>query len=141
MINNRPLILKGNINIKNIDEYERILRRCANRDSVPQFFDGIYDSTCSYYNGRMEISNQDFLGIVLDYDDKNNIVTLEQRNYFKKGDNVEFFGPNTDTFTYTIDEIIDEDGNSIDIVRHPKQIVKFKVNNNLSKFDFMKIRK
>ena len=67
-------------------EYEKILRRCANRDSVPQFFNGIYDSTCSYYNGRVEISNQDFLGVVLDYDKESKIATIEQRNYFKKGD-------------------------------------------------------
>ena len=65
---------------------EKILRNCANRDSVPQFFNNVYDSTCSYYNGRVEISNQDFLGIVLDYDDNTKIATIEQRNYFKKGD-------------------------------------------------------
>ena len=43
--------------------------------------------------------------------------------------------------TYTINEIIDEDGNTIDIVRHPKQIVKFKVDKELTKFDFMKVKK
>lgn len=121
--------------------YEKILRQCANRDSVPQFIHGIYDSTCQYYNGREEVSNQDFLGIVLDYDKDTNIVTLEQRNYFKSGDTVEFFGPNIERFTYTINEIIDEDGNTIDIVRHPKQIVKFKVDKELAKFDFMKVKK
>lgn len=121
-------------------EYEKILRRCANRDSVPQFFNGIYDSTCSYYNGREEISNQDFLGIVLDYDKNTDLVTLEQRNYFKKGDIVEFFKPNHDIIEYKIGDIYDEEGNIIDIVRHPKQIVKFKVDFLLEKFDMMRIK-
>ena len=82
-------------------EYEYVLRRVANRDAVPQFFDGNYGKDTAYYNGREEISNQDFLGIVLDYDDNTKIVTLEQRNYFKIGDIVEFIGPNIKTFAYT----------------------------------------
>ncbi len=122
-------------------EYEKILRNCANRDSVPQFFNNIYDSTCSYYNGRVEISNQDFLGIVLDYNKNTNIATIEQRNYFKKGDVVEIFGPNHDTITYTFDSIYDEDNNLIDIVRHPKQIVKIYTTDILEKDDMIRIKK
>ena len=42
-----------------------------------------------------------------------NIVTLEQRNNFKVGDVIQFFGPHTETFDYTVTEIVDEDGNNI----------------------------
>ena len=121
-------------------EYEKVLRRCANRDSVVQFFNGIYDESCSYYNGREEISNQDFLGKVLEYDDNTMLATIEQRNYFKKGDIVEIFSPFHDTYTFIIDEIYDEDNNLIDIVRHPKQIVKIKLNKKLYMFDLMRIK-
>ena len=124
----------------NVEE-EKILRNCANRDSVPQFFNNIYDSTCSYYNGRVEISNQDFLGIVLDYDIKSKIATIEQRNYFKKGDIVEFFGPNHNIITYKINKIYDEEDNIIDIVRHPRQIVKIKIDDVLEKYDMIRIKK
>ena len=122
-------------------ENEKILRNCANRDSVPQFFNNIYDSTCSYYNGRVEVSNQDFLGIVLDYDEVNKIATIEQRNYFKKGDVVEIFGPNHETITYEFNSIYDEDNNIIDIVRHPRQIVKIKLDNRLDVYDMIRIKK
>ena len=121
-------------------EYEKILRRCANRDSVPQFFNGIYDSTCSYYNGRVEVSNQDFLGMVLDYDKNTHIATIEERNYFKKGDIVEIFGPNHDIITKKIEEIYDTDNNLIDVVRHPKQIVKIKINDTIDEFDMIKVK-
>lgn len=119
-------------------EYEKILRRCANRDSVVQFFDGTNDETCSYYNGREEISNQDFLGQVLDYDEETMLATIEQRNYFKVGDIVEVFSPFHETFQFTIKDIYDEDGNKIDIVRHPKQVVKVKMDKKLYKFDLMR---
>lgn len=119
-------------------EYERILRRCANRDSVAQFFNGINDETCSYYNGREEVSNQDFLGQIMAYDDETHMATIEQRNYFKTGDVVEIFGPKHETYTLKIGEIFDENGDVIDVVRHPKQIVKIHVEPRLYQFDLMR---
>ena len=121
-------------------DYEKILRAVANRDSISQFFLGNYGKECQYYNGRVEVSNQDFLGIVLAYDENTKVATIEQRNYFKLGDEVEFFGPNLETFTYKVEEIIDEDGNNIDIVRHPKQVVKMRVDTKLNPNDMMRIK-
>ena len=127
-------------NYKYNESYEKVLRRCANRDSVPQFFNGIYDSTCSYYNGRVEVSNQDFLGIVLDYDLKTKVATIEQRNYFKIGDIVEFFGPNHNIITCVIQKIYDEDNNDLDVVNHPRQVVKIPIEEELEKYDLMRIK-
>lgn len=117
-------------------EYEMVLARCANRDSIPQFFNGKYDSSCSYYNGRMEVSNQDFLGIVLDYDGE--YMTLEQRNYFKVGDVVEIFGPGKDVVSFSIDYMYDTEGNMIEVARHPREIIKIPINLKVSKWDLMR---
>lgn len=116
-------------------EYEKVLRRCANRDSVTQFFDGIFDKTTQYYNGRQEITNQDFLGTILDY--KDGFMKVEQRNYFEKNDTVVIFGPKEE-FTFKIEEIYDEIGEKIDVVRHPKQIVYIKVPKEVKKDYMMK---
>ena len=116
-------------------EYEKVLRRCANRDSVTQFFDGIFDKTTQYYNGRQEITNQDFLGTILDY--KDGFMKVEQRNYFEKNDTVVIFGPKEE-FTFKIEEIYDESGEKIDVVRHPKQIVYIKVPREVKKDYMMK---
>lgn len=117
-----------------------ILNRTANRESAPQFFDKLPTYKEQYFNGREEVSNQDFLGIVKEYDEEKGLVTIEQRNYFKKGDVVEFIGPNLETFTYEINNIYDEDDNLIDIVRHPKMIVKLPVSIKLNKDDMMRIK-
>ena len=117
-----------------------ILNRTANRESAPQFFDKIPTYKEQYFNGREEQSNQDFLGIVKDYDEEKSIVTIEQRNYFKKGDIVEFIGPNLETFTYEVNNIYDEDDNIIDIVRHPKMVVKLPINIKLHKDDMMRLK-
>ena len=120
--------------------YLALLNRCANRDSTPQFFDKLPTKEEQYFLGREEVSNQDFLGIVLDYDENTNIATIEQRNYFKIGDEVEFFGPNLETYTYKVNKIVDEEDNEIDVARHPRMIVKMKIDKKLEKYDMMRIK-
>lgn len=108
-------------------EYEKIINRCANRESIPQFFNNNYGVDCGYYNGREEVSNQDFLGVILDYNEKDGYAFVEQRNYFKIGDEVEIFGPNFNHLTMIISDIKDENGQNIDVVRHPLQKVYIKI--------------
>lgn len=124
-------------NVYNIED-KRVLDNCANRQSTVQFYNGIYDNTCSYYNGRVEISNQDFLGMVLDYDSKTKFLTIQQRNYFKTGDIVEIFMPNGDIYSFTLDKIYDMDGELIDVVNHPMQIVKIPVDKKIEKYSMMR---
>lgn len=133
-------ILNGTITEGYLKYALNILNRCANRDSVAQFYDKLPTEKEQYFLGRDEISNQDFLGIVLDYDEYTKEVTLEQRNYFKVGDEVEFFGPNMETFSYVINTIKNEDSKNIEVARHPRMIVKFIVNTKLSKGDLMRIK-
>ncbi len=123
------------------ERLETVLRNCANRDSVPQFFDGSTGEECSYYNGREEVSNQDFLGIVLAYDEEKKEAVIEQRNYFQKKDKIEIFGPHHEDIFYEVGDIYDEDGNLIDIVRHPRQIVRIPMNEKLEPYDMLRIAK
>lgn len=120
--------------------YEKILFRCANRDAVPQFFEHRAGFDEQYYTGREEVSNQDFLGIVLDYDEEAQEVVIEQRNFFKVGDEAEIFGPNIDTHFFKIEYIKDNKGNLIDAARHPKQVVRLPINKKVEKYDLMRIK-
>lgn len=115
-----------------------ILNRCANRESSPQFFEKLPGEKEQYFLGRQEVSNQDFLGLVLDYQE--GYVTLEERNLFKVGDVVEFFGPNIETFTYTIHTIENENREKIEVANHPNMIVKLPVETPLQKYDMMRIK-
>ena len=120
------------------DTTKKILKDCANRDLQCQFFNGINDETCNYYNGRLEISNQDFLGVIIDYNEKTKIATIQQRNYFKKGDRCTIFGPGHEDIEYIFNDIYDEDDELIEIVRHPKQIVKLKIEEKININDLLR---
>lgn len=115
-----------------------ILNRCANRESTPQFFDKLPGVDEQYYLGRQELSNQDFLGLVIDY--KDGVATIEQRNNFKIGTIVQFFGPDTKTFDYKVEEILDENNELIEVAKHPQMIIKLKVSNKLNKYDMMRLK-
>mgnify|MGYP003314827991 CR=1 FL=1 len=59
----------------------------------------------------------------------------------KPGDVVEFFGPNTEVFTFTIpDEIRNEKDEVIEVANHPRMIIKFKCDHDLEEFDMMRIK-
>ena len=116
---------------------EQILMNCANRESKVQFFDGNYDESCQYYNGRVELSNQDFLGVVKESFSDGSFI-LEERNYFEKGDEAEIFTPNGEIDSFEIDEIYDEEGNLIDVVRHPKQLVKLKFQRQIPAYSMIR---
>lgn len=126
--------------IENIDKYNYELFRCANRDSVPQFYLEKPGVNEQYYSGREEQSNKDFLGIVLNYDYENKEIILEQRNYFKVGDEITIFGPNIDDFNLKIEYIKDENDNMIDVARHPKQIVKIPCNKEVYDNDIIRVK-
>lgn len=124
------------------DEYKeyalKVLNRVANRESAPQFYDKLPGVDEQYYLGRDEASNQDFLGLVLD--SKDGLIKLEERNTFKVGDTVEFFGPTFDTFTYTIDKIYDKDMNEIDKAVHPKEELYIRIDKDIPKYSMMRIK-
>lgn len=120
--------------------YLNILNRCANRESTPQFFDKLPGVNEQYFNGRMEVSNQDFLGLVLEYDNDSKMATIEVRNYFEVGNVVQFFGPNMETFNYEINKIYDENNHEITVARHPKSIVKLPVLQALEPNMMMRIK-
>lgn len=119
--------------------YLSVLNRCANRESTPQFFDELPTEKEQYYPGiRNEYSNQDFLGLVLD--NKDGIITIEERNYFKKGTKCQIISPYNKTFDYQINEIFDEDMNIIEEANHAQMIVKIKDNLPVHKGDMIRLK-
>ena len=119
--------------------YEETLNRVANRETSSHYFMHEADYTDQYYTGRQEISNQDYLALVTSYDKDNKCLITVCRNYFKLGDKVEIFTPSGDIFNYEIKEMYDEDMNSLDVARHPEEIIKLPFKKSLPKYTMIRI--
>ena len=115
-------------NFKIKPEWLTELEKCANRDTASAFIEGTpcYEEQMFGQQNKKN-SAYDFCGLVLDYDKKTNLATIQQRNKFEPGEEIEFFGPEIDTFRQVVDTIYDEEGNQLDAARHPLQIVQIKV--------------
>ena len=116
------------------------LAKCANRETASSFFEGLagYEQQLFGERNNSKMTDYEFTGFVQDYDSETGMVTLQQRNYFKPGDVVEFFGPKLENFRQIVGTIWDEDGVSIDAARHPLMIVRFKVDKPVKFGDMMR---
>ena len=128
----------GMLDDKKIKKYLKVLNRVANRDNAVQFFDNFPTEKEQYFGEREEVSNQDYLGIVDDYDGE--YVSLITKNFFKPGDEVEIISPDRETFSFVVPEIYDDELNILDCARHPEEIIRFKLNREVSKYDMMRIK-
>ena len=120
------------------EEWLRELNKCANRETATAFFEGVPGHEEQMFGEHSKTTTHDFCGLVLDYNEETKMVTLQQRNFFKCGQEVEFFGPEIGTFTTVVEQIWDEKGNELDAARHPLQIVQFKVEQPLYPYNMMR---
>ena len=133
-------ILDGTYKYDPLDEI--ILRRCANRESLPQYvkeFPGVNEQ---YYMGREEKTNQDFLGVVLGYDKDTKEIILEERNYFSVGDKINIFGPGNRSIFLDVKYIKNEEGELVENANHPREILRIPCDtevcvNDLIRVDFI----
>jgi len=125
-----------------LESQVKILNRVANRETSTHYFLKEADFTDQYYTGRQELSNQDYLGLITSYDRENKILTLVERNYFEKDWEVELFTPKGEVISFKIDEVYDEDLNPIGIARHPEQIIKLKLDTDISieKYSMLRVK-
>ncbi|MBQ3306754.1 MAG: U32 family peptidase [Bacilli bacterium] len=121
--------------------YQKRLDRVANRETSTHFFLKEADETDQYYTGRQELSNQDYLGQVIEYNKKENLIKFYERNYFEVGDTVELFTPNQDHIEFVVEELFDEELNPVDVARHPDSIyyLRLKTNKEVVEYSMIKV--
>ena len=72
---------------------------------------------------------------ILDYDKDQQIMKVEQRNYFKKGDRIEIFSPSHNNYLFTIEKIINEENIEVETANHPMEILYIPLNKEVYKDD------
>ncbi|WP_342423801.1 U32 family peptidase [Paenibacillus sp. FSL E2-0178] len=122
-------------------EWLEELQKAANRPLNTGFFYDTPDHEDHIYEPEEKAAPYDFAGLVLEYDAESGMALVQQRNNFKPGQEVEFFGPDDTFFKQTVGELWDEAGNPLDVARHPLQRVRMKVDQPVAYFDMMRKRK
>lgn len=106
---------------KDSDQYENELQKAANRAFCHGFFYDHPGVDEQLYNLRDEHPTQEFVMRVLGYDPQTKLAEIEQRNYFKIGDQIEIFSPNHPNIYFTVHKIYNEDKESVEVANHPME--------------------
>ena len=123
-----------------IKYYKKVLNRVSNRENTDQFYNGIPGVEGQYYSGRQEVSNQDFLAVIISYDKAKKEAIIEQRNKFNVGDIVEIFGPKTNVQKLKIEYIINDEDEKVDSASHPQEKLKINMPFEVNSGDIMRIQ-
>ena len=132
---------EGSLDESTMKVLEYRLDRVANRETSSHYFTKKADYTDQYYTGRSEVSNQDYLGQVIEY--KDNLIKFYERNYFEVGDTVEVFTPLGLHIEFKVTGLFDEDMESVEVARHPDNIYYLKLDGDyeIPEYSMIKIVK
>ena len=116
--------------------YINEIEKAENRLTSVGFLDGNVTINEQLYSNLEGVPTKEFVGIVNGYSD--DYVIVEQRNYFKVGDTLEVFGPNTKNKKFVVTEIINSDGDKVEVANHPLELLKIKIPFEVSSFDMLR---
>jgi putative protease len=114
------------------------IKKASYRDFTTGFYFNKPSGRDQVYTSSSYIRNYDFVGLVLDYDDKTRLATVSQRNRMFVGDEIEIFGPNKDFVTQRIEKMWNEFGEEIEVAPHPEQIVKIEMKQRVEPWDIIR---
>lgn len=113
------------------------IMRGENREVCTGFYSGEAGLSSLIYHENSNASvNHDFFGTVVSSDD--NEAVIEVRNVFKQGDSAEVLSPYCDLFSFEMDDMKDDEGNTITLANHPMQKVTVHVPCKLHQGDIIR---
>ena len=115
----------------------KILSRVSNRENSTHFYMKEANLSDQYYVGRREVSNQDYLGIVISKEDE--YYVIKQRNYFKVGDKIEIITPNMDIINISVDNLYNDKLVSIMIANQADSILKMKIDYEIPLYSMLRV--
>ena len=125
---------------KNNTLYQDELKKTAHREFTTAYLLGDNDRTVNYDDSQSKGTHK-FIANVLDYDKETQTATVEMRNRFKVGDELEVLSP-SDSFNKIIkvEQMQDEKGNPVEDAKLVQQILKLKTPVPLNAGDMLRIK-
>ena len=125
---------------KNNPLYQDELKKTAHREFTTAYLLGENNRTVNYDDSQSKGTHK-FIANVLDYDEQTQTATVEMRNRFRVGDELEVLSP-SDSFNKIIkvEQMQDEKGKPVEDAKIVQQILKLKTSVPLSAGDILRIK-
>ncbi|NQX67074.1 U32 family peptidase [Paenibacillus alba] len=120
-------------------EWQDEIYKAANRPLNAGFFYEAPGHEDHIFEPEDKVVGFDFVGLVMSYNEETGIALIQQRNHFKPGQEIEFFGPEGTHFKQKVSMIWDEQqSQELDAARHPLQLIKLKTDQPVKRWDMMR---
>ncbi len=120
--------------------FQNELKKTAHREFTTAYLLGDNDRTVNYDDSQSKGTHK-FIANVLEYDKETQVATIEMRNRFKVGDELEILSP-SESFNkiLKVEEMHDLKGNLVEDAKLVQQVLKLKAQIPLSKGDILRIK-
>ena len=123
----------------NMDWYLHEIGKCTYRKFNTGFFFGRPTQESQIYDNSTYISEAVYLGIA--YAADGGLISLEQRNKFCVGDEIEIMKPDGRDVPARVERILDENGEDMESAPHAKQRLRVQLSEPAEKYDLLRMRK
>ena len=123
---------------ENMEWYRSEIAKCTYRQFTTGFYFGKPDENTQIYDNNTYVNEYIYLGIV--DEEKDGLVRIEQRNKFCVGDSIEIMKPNGENVPVIVEELYNEDMESVDSAPHPKQVLWLKLSQVPEKYDLLRVK-
>ena len=114
------------------------LDKVSHRAYTTGFYYGRPTEKDQIYGTSSYTQTSDFVGLVLDYDEKTGFATVEQRNNMKVGQEIEIFQPHLAGYRQILQEMYNDEGEAIQVAPHPQQIVKIRMDRPVEPYGILR---
>ena len=117
-----------------LDELEKV----SHRPYTTGFYYHQPDADDQLYGTSSYQQTSEFIGLVRSYDPDTQYATVEQRNNMKLGQEIEVFQPNAPLYRQKLSDMLDEEGNPIEVAPHAQQIIKIRMDKPVEPYTILR---
>lgn len=110
-----------------VNYYINEFAKAENRPTSVGFYRGVPTYRDHLYGINGAGVTHDFVGVVLSYNNVNQIADIQVRNVFEINDELEVFGPSIDNKCFVVESIRSEDDFILEVANQPMRTVKVKI--------------
>ncbi len=122
-------------------QHNEELRKISHRRYTSGFYFEKPRDTAQVYTTSSYVRDYELIGTVLSYDEEKKELTIEQRNRFFQGDEIEILMPGEPFYCTTIREMKNEAGDPIEVAQHAQMIVKIPCDKKIYPGSFIRKKK
>lgn len=126
--------------ILDYEMYVDMLKNAENRETSHGFFYGLPTKDQQLFEQRSERVMQNFVGLILDYDEKTELATVETKNVFLL-EELEVFSPKHESRYFKNASMINSKGEKIERAARAKEHIKVHIPFKVNAFDMLRAKR